>query len=770
MTTHQLRPRGVRALRALTLLTVGVLAAACSDSTTGTADPDIALARGGGASKATNTLQVLISGLPGNAAANVTVTGGGGYSQVLTASATLTDLNNGSYTVSAESVTAGGVTYAPSPETQSTSLKKGETESVSVVYNAVASTGTLSVSISIASGVSAAVNVSGPNGFARSLTSSATYPDVAPGDYTISASSVTAGVVTYNPAPATQSVTVNAGATASGTVVYTPEAPPEPSGFNLRIAGMYLTQSVQTMSGAVPMVAGRDAMLRVFAVANDANSAQPAVRARIYRNGTLVSTLTANAPTSSVPLSVNEGSSTASWNIPIPASLVQGGLSIVADVDPTNAVTEGSETDNQFPLSGVPLAFNVRSVPTLSLRYVPVLQQSTGQLGNVTSSNGDAFLQRTRDMFPLSNVSFNVRSAYTTTRTVTNASADWSAVLSELRALRTADGSADHYYGVAKVSYSSGIAGIGYIGLPTSMGWDYLSSGSEVMAHELGHNFGRQHAPCGGVSGADPNFPYAGGAIGVYGFNVRVGQLLSSSTADLMGYCNPTWVSDYTYNAILTYRGSTAAGFGNAIMAGASAASQPTTSSVTISNTMQPSVLVWGRVTTDGSIVLEPAVRMTARSVLPSAPGRYTAEARDQSGNVAFSISFEPDMVAVEDGSAPERHFAFMVPVGENTEAILRTLTVRGNGRQAERISPLLSSLRAGAEDVTIDAVGGNRARVRWDTSALEMVVIRDAVTGEVLSFARGGDATVATSTNQIELVSTDGVRSSVRTVNVRGR
>jgi hypothetical protein len=41
------------------------------------------------------------------------------------------------------------------------------------------------------------------------------------------------------------------------------------------------------------------------------------------------------------------------------------------------------------------------------------------------------------------------------------------------------------------------------------------------------------------------------------------------------------------------------------------------------------------------------------------------------------------------------------------------------------------------------------------------MVMVRDASSGQVLSFARGGSALLPASTAQVELVSSDGVRSS---------
>jgi hypothetical protein len=50
---------------------------------------------------------------------------------------------------------------------------------------------------------------------------------------------------------------------------------------------------------------------------------------------------------------------------------------------------------------------------------------------------------------------------------------NWSAVLSELLAKRTADHVTDRYYfGFVNVSYSSGVAGLGYIGAPATIGWD----------------------------------------------------------------------------------------------------------------------------------------------------------------------------------------------------------------------------------------------------------------------------------------------------------
>ncbi len=81
-------------------------------------------------------LEVKISGLPSATNANVTVTGPGGFTQVLTSTKTLADLTAGKYEVAAANVTAGsnfGASVTGSPA----SVTAGNTSSVSVVYEAL---------------------------------------------------------------------------------------------------------------------------------------------------------------------------------------------------------------------------------------------------------------------------------------------------------------------------------------------------------------------------------------------------------------------------------------------------------------------------------------------------------------------------------------------------------------------------------------------------------------------------------------------------------
>ena len=82
-------------------------------------------------------------------------------------------------------------------------------------------TGSLAVMVQrLPIGTPAAISVSSPQGFQRSLTQAATISDLIPGSYTIAASSVSSGGVAYTPQPTSQVVAIAAGAAAAATVTY----------------------------------------------------------------------------------------------------------------------------------------------------------------------------------------------------------------------------------------------------------------------------------------------------------------------------------------------------------------------------------------------------------------------------------------------------------------------------------------------------------------------------------------------------------------------
>jgi hypothetical protein len=665
----------------------------------------------------------------------------------VSASETLTGLASGTYTVAADIVSAGGQAYEPAVPSQTVAVI-GSPATASVIYGAVG--GSLTVNVAgLPPLADAAVHVAGPNGYADDVTATTTLSGLAAGVYTVTAQSVSPAGTSYNPSPGSQTANLVAGGSASANVSYTAGAG---AGFNLRIDGMYLTQSVQTYTGAVPLVKDRDGYLRVFVTSNQSNAATPQVRVRFYLASLLVSTVTIAPPGPSVPLSPNEGSLSSSWNVAVPKTLIQPGLSILADVDPNNAVAEGDETDNQFPASGTPLPLDVHTASTFSVRFVPVYQSANSRLGNVTDANKDGFLTGTMKIHPLAGYDADVRAQpYTTTAPAVdanNTNGAWTAILSQVDALRASDASSRYYFGVINPSYSSGIAGIGYVGGQTALGWD-RSGADMVAAHEWGHNWGRNHAPCGGAPNPDPSYPYAGGTIGVYGFDVAAQLLKPPSSTDLMGYCNNEWISDYTYEGVLSWREA-----------------QPDAASA-FAQAIQPCLLVWGRIE-DGQPVLEPAFQVVTRPSLPAGTGPYSVEGRDAMGGRVFRVDFAPQEVA--DDPHGGRHFAFAVPLQPDRAVGLDAIRLSTPSGRVVSVRAAAAAAAGAALDVRTARPAPGRVSVRWNGSTYPMVMVRDAVTGQVLSFASGGSADIVTDRSDLEVQLSNGVGGRSVRVAVPGR
>jgi hypothetical protein len=696
------------------------------------------------------SLRVSILGLPTGSAATVTVTGPGGFNQGLTSTQTLSQLAPGSYAVTASDVNIGGAQYSPSPLTQSVTVNSNQS-TATVVYSGT--TGSLTVNITgLGTSRTAAVTVTGPAGYSQPVNTTTTLKGLTPGDYTVNAANpASSGCTSYAPTPTAQVVTVVARQTAAANVSYNPAG----SGtVNLCIGGMYLIQSTQGLSASVPLVRNRDAYLRVFAVADQANTPAPVVQVRILLNSVQQGspiTLTPNRTT--VPTAPDESTLNNSWNYLVPGSLIQPGLSIEATVDPANLVIESNDSDNASVLAPT----DIRSVPTLNVTMVPILQTGTNQQGNVTDANKSNFIDVARSMHPIDGVNIQVRATpLTTSTTLESDGTGWLEVLDQVDAASVADGR--YYYGVAKVSYQSGVAGIAFVSEPSlashaAMGWDAMPTAAVVMAHELAHNWGRRHAPCGGPTDLDVNYPDPSGLTNSYGVDLSTAQptLKPASSSDIMGYCASKWVSEYTYRGVFDYLAPLS---GLPMIAGVA------------DQTAQPSLLVWGHLGNDG-LVLEPAFHITARPRLPSARGPYSIEGRSADGSVLFAHSFK--MAHVADLPGSHQSFAFAIPLSEIQAGRLASIRLSGEGRATEvsaSPAPLLQ-VPGGSEAVEIRRQIGGRVALRWDHRVYPMVMVRDPDTGEVLSFARGGEVQLLTGKSKVDLLLSNGVGSSRRRVSV---
>ncbi|MDE3244542.1 MAG: proprotein convertase P-domain-containing protein, partial [Acidobacteriota bacterium] len=498
---------------------------------------------------------------------------------------------------------------------------------------------------------------------------------------------------------------------------------------DLFIDGAYVTQSAQNYMGGVPLVAGKDGVLRVFARGNQAGIPAPSVRVRTYNGATLSGTQTISPIAGNAPTGVSEGSMSQSWNYTLPGASIQPGLGLLLDVDPANAIPEADETNNTWPPSGTPMAMDVRSLQTFHGTLIPVTQNSL--TGNATPGNLASWYAKFQKMYPVAPAMDVVLGApYTTSQVLVHDDANhgWSNLLGELEAKRVVEASTRYYYGALNVSYGSGVAGLGYVpsagsSAPRSaMGWDkttgYADGGLyfDVLTHETGHNMGRAHSPCGGAAGPDPAYPYAGALIGIWGLDVAAMSLKDPAVyTDIMAYCSPVWVSDYVYHSILDFRQASPYGIAPPLATPADAAQASATSP-------QDCLLVSGRIH-NGNVELDPALQVRTVPTLlegKAKKGSRLIEGRDASGKLIFQRSLPLMQVAEDIPGSLDQHFIAAIPVADFPVHELNELRVLGDwGVEAIRWSSQVLPLKSGAVQLPqVQVFGEGEVRLTWDAGA----------------------------------------------------
>ncbi len=718
------------------MLIVLTALAACS----GGDDPTVPTPTTGG-------LTIAVDGVPAGIEVDLGIAGPASFSAVVHRDTTLTGRMPGSYVLSASTAIDDLLEYVPDGAARARTVEAGETATIEVVYTAVVARGHLAVEVSgLPDGTEGAVLLTGPGGYQRSIVATDTLRSLAAGSYDVTATAVSDGSLAYVPVPARADVDVPAGATVTAAVGY---APQELGSLDFELTGIEIVQSVQRAASDVALIRSRDALARVYVAASEASPLLPDVQLEIRVNGDVVATPTIEPTFASVPTRTDRGDLATSYNWTIPGIHVQPGLEIVATVDPEAAVVEADETNNTFPDDGSRRSFTVASIDPLPLTLVPIRQSVNGETGDVDGGNVETFVTTARALYPFPDVDVSVRPVYTTDAPVLQSgdgNGAWSTILQEVQLLRQTDGVDAYYFGVVRTTYSSGVAGLGYIpssrtsDYRTAIGWDRPNSRAGVLAHELGHNLGRYHAPCGGPANPDPDYPYGGGSIGQWGFDARTGQLVDPvETRDIMTYCNPQWISDYHFEGILEFMDATL--------------TRRTTA-------QQTCLLVWGRIR-DGEMVLDPAAVLTARPNIPTTPGDHRVRAVDADGNILVDLSFDPPRIGCAD--APDASaFTWLIPIADTAARRLHRVAVRGAGREVERTAREDTGTAARRPVQRLERTGPGRAVLRWDATERPLAIVRDAREGTVLAIGRQGTLDFACTAAEVDVIFSDGVRSQV--------
>ena len=452
-----------------------------------------------------------------------------------------------------------------------------------------------------------------------------------------------------------------------------------PPDLKVEAQAAYLVQATQSYAGKVPLVANREALLRVFVTADFLNAYRPAARATFFLDDQEIHVADLTPP-SGLPRRVDESGLNVSFNAMIPASVLRPGLEMVVEIDPDGTLSTIAGSRMRIPAAGRQ-SLDVRALPPMDVTLVPVAFGSeiseaenalvAALVEDMARDDSEGALEPVRAMLPVSQLNVEARDPYVSW--ADTAEGGGFELLDEIRLLRYIEAGATnkHYHGIfahpaTRFPFNWGFGGVAYLSSWTGLTLSHLGgvyrgeAFAQTLAHELGHNLSLLHTPCGGPAGVDPDYPYPDAYIGVWGVDFTIGGefghlLTPARYRDFMSYCDPAWTSDYSFTKALEYR-----------------MGLPPAPAAAGGGTAERTLLLWGGVR-DGELRLEPVFEWDAPVKLPASPGPYRLEGIDAAGGRMFSLSFAPERV--DHGGAG---FLFAVPVEEGRPDELERVTLTG--------------------------------------------------------------------------------------------
>jgi hypothetical protein len=257
-------------------------------------------------------------------------------------------------------------------------------------------------------------------------------------------------------------------------------------------------------------------------------------------------------------------------NVEIPGEDIQPGVEFVVSVHETEDGTfSGWDGNSQWPLEGTE-DLEVEGVDgPLRITFVPIRYDAdgTGRLPETGDGQIEIYEEWLTRLYPTADLEFTVAEPVGWNYTVSAFGQGWDDLLNGLIGWRDQVGFEHDEYVYGAFMPASSFAGYCSEGCVAGLSvrvdnpsdaWGRVSIGlgfpgedaAMTMAHEIGHAHGRSHAPCG-VNDPDPSYPHDDAHLGVHGYDIVDEDLVDKNDYfDVMSYCDPGWVSDYTFEAL----------------------------------------------------------------------------------------------------------------------------------------------------------------------------------------------------------------------------
>ena len=308
----------------------------------------------------------------------------------------------------------------------------------------------------------------------------------------------------------------------------------------VEITNLVINQGAQSDSHDVPLILNRPALVRVFA--EDNALADITIQLEVRSGSRVKGVLT---QTKDAPAIATNGNLDSTFNFKIPQEWFDEAVTFKA------TVVDGLGEFSRSPTANI--------VPSLDLKLVPIDYTHKGTL--IPGIREDHVSDWVYRVFPLAAVDTSIRSQnlpFSGDLTFFD-DGDWDRLLDNLIALKKADNAPESqvYLGMIPEydpnTDNAGLAPLQRAALSTDFGplTDFDNRTGDVAAHEIAHTMKREHANCGSPGNLDPNYPDPNGLTISYGYDLVTDELKLPTLPDFMSYCNPNWVSAYTFNGLL---------------------------------------------------------------------------------------------------------------------------------------------------------------------------------------------------------------------------